>query len=315
MNFLSQAEIAKTKILVIGDAILDCYWTGEVERISPEAPVPITNIFREKFFPGGASNAAINITSLGAQATFISCIGNDKHGRILKKLLKEKNLRYLTISKENLETTRKIRLVARNQQMIRIDFNRYVDEESNSYSLKSFKEEIDNHDLVIISDYDYGGVKNAKEIIEIARSKNKKTIVDPKLKNFENYRGASIITPNIKELKNAIGDWGSEAELKKLVDNLRNKYEIESILLTRSKDGMTLFNSEGSKSIKSKVVEVSDVTGAGDSVVAVMGILLACGFSYYKSMLYANHAASIIVSRFGTSSISFKELMTFNDSK
>ena len=313
MDFISQTEISKAKILVVGDAILDCYWTGEVERISPEAPVPITNIVKEKFFPGGASNTAINITSLGANATFISCIGNDNYGLILKKLLKEKNLRCLTSCKENIETTRKIRLVAKNQQMMRIDFNRYVDEESNLYSLKFFEKEINEHDLVIISDYDYGGVRNAKEMIKIARNKKKITIVDPKMKNYENYRGASIITPNLKELRNVIGDWNSEDELKNLVDNLRKKYEIESVLLTRSKDGMTLFNSEGSKSINSKVVEVSDVTGAGDSVVAIMGVLIACGFSTYISMLYANHAASIIVSRFGTSSISFEELISFND--
>lgn len=313
MDPLSQKEIEKAKILVIGDAMLDCYWTGEVERISPEAPVPINNIFEEKFLPGGASNTAINITALGAKATFISCIGNDKYGNILKSLMKKNNLRYLTLSNKDLETTRKIRVVANNQQMLRIDFNRYTDEESNLFSLKSFKEEIDKHDLVIVSDYDYGGIKYLKEMIKIAKSKNKKVIVDPKYKNFESYSGATMITPNVKELKSAIGDWNGEDELKKLVDDLRDKNAIDSILLTRSKDGMTLFNSEGSRSIKSKVVDVSDVTGAGDSVVAIMGVLIACGFSEYQSMLYANHAASIIVSRFGSSSISFKELISVND--
>ncbi len=313
MDLLSQKDIEKAKILVVGDAMLDCYWIGDVERISPEAPVPIANIYAEKFSPGGSSNTAINITSLGANATFISCIGNDKYGRILKRLLKENDLRYLTISNKDLETTRKIRVVANNQQMIRIDFNRYANEEFNLFALKSFEEEIDKHDLVIVSDYDYGGIKYLKEMIQIARSKNKKIIVDPKYKNFEKYSGTTIITPNIKELRNAIGDWNGEEELKKLVDDLRDKYEIESILLTRSKDGMTLFNSEGSRSIKSKVVDVSDVTGAGDSVVATMGVLIACGLSDYQSMLYANHAASIVVSRFGTSSISYKELISFND--
>ena len=294
MDFISQEKISKAKILVIGDAILDCYWTGKVERISPEAPVPIANVVEEKFYPGGACNTAININSLGAKATFITSIGNDKYGDILKKLLEEKNLRYLTVSKKNLETTKKIRLVADNQQMIRIDFNSYVNQENYLYSLNFFKEEINKHDLVIISDYDYGGVKNSKELIDIARKKNKITIVDPKMKNYENYRGASIITPNLKELKNVIGNWDSEDELKNLVNNLREEYEIDSILLTRSKDGMTLFNNDGAKSIDSKVVEVSDVTGAGDSVVAIMGVLIASGFSTYNSMLYANHAASIM---------------------
>ncbi len=313
MSFISQEEIANAKLLVVGDAILDCYWTGEVDRISPEAPVPVTNIFEEKFYPGGACNTAVNITSVGAKATFISCIGNDKYGIILKKLLEEKNLRYLTVNKKNIETTRKIRLVARNQQMFRIDFNRSVDRESNLHSLKSFNDEIDNHDLVIISDYDFGGVRDSKEMIDIARKKNKFVIVDPKMRSYENYRRASMITPNISELKNVIGNWDSENELNKLVNNLRDKYEIESILLTRSKDGMTLFNKDGSRSIDTNVIEVSDVTGAGDSVVAIMGILIACGFSTYKSMLYANYAASIIVSRFGNSSISYEELSAFND--
>ena len=298
---------------MVGDAILDCYWMGEVNRISPEAPVPIANITEEKFIPGGASNTAMNISSLGAKATFITSIGNDKHGKILKKLLEENNIRFLTSNRKDLETTRKIRIVSQNQQIIRLDFNRYVNSESNLFALKSFNEEIDNHDLIIISDYDYGGSLNIKEMIKIARKRNKKVIVDPKYKNFENYFGANIITPNIKELQNAVGSWNNESELEKLVFNLRKKYKIDSLLLTRSKDGMTLFNSEGTKSIKANVVDISDVTGAGDSVVSTLGVLISCGLSESEAMIYSNQAAGIVVSRFGTSTIKYDELISFYD--
>lgn len=305
---LSKEQLGRARVLVVGDAMLDRYWFGAVERISPEAPVPVVRVNREEERLGGAANVALNVQALGAQATLLTAVGDDEPARTLRRLLEREGVATLLGSDPQLYTIVKLRVIGRSQQLIRIDFENQPDHEVLSAMLADFEQALPNHDAVLFSDYGKGGLTHIPRMIELARAAGKPVLVDPKGSNWRRYAGASVITPNRAELAQVIGAWGSEAELRERAQALRGELAFDGVLLTRSEDGMTLFDAAGDASVPAQAREVFDVTGAGDTVIATMAALLACGLPARAAMPLANRAGSIVVGKFGTASVSYEEL-------
>lgn len=305
---LSKEQLGRARVLVVGDAMLDRYWFGAVERISPEAPVPVVRVNREEERLGGAANVALNVQALGAQATLLTAVGDDEPARTLRRLLEREGVATLLGSDPQLYTIVKLRVIGRSQQLIRIDFENQPDHEVLSAMLADFEQALPNHDAVLFSDYGKGGLTHIPRMIELARAAGKPVLVDPKGSNWRRYAGASVITPNRAELAQVIGAWGSEAELRERAQALRDELAFDGLLLTRSEDGMTLFDAAGDASVPAQAREVFDVTGAGDTVIATMAALLACGLPARAAMPLANRAGSIVVGKFGTASVSYEEL-------
>lgn len=294
-------------ILVIGDSILDKYWFGDTSRISPEAPVPVVRIDKQDLRLGGAANVANNIASVGIPVSFLSMVGDDLDGQLLLNLLKEKNINAnLIISNENI-TTVKLRVLARNQQICRCDFEKIINKSFHKVIYNKFIEELNKSEIIIFSDYNKGLLSNIEELIKLAKKQNKFVIVDPKNSDFSKYAHANIVTPNRNELKLAIGSWDNEDDLTRKVNILLDKYDIEYILLTRSEEGMTLFGKGIKADIPTEAKEVFDVSGAGDTVVAIVSAMISEGNDLLSAVKVANKAAGIVVAKIGTSTISQDE--------
>jgi rfaE bifunctional protein kinase chain/domain len=307
-SFPSPEVISKSRILVVGDVMLDRYWFGAVERISPEAPVPVVKVTGEQDRLGGAANVALNIKMLGGRVTLLSMVGQDEAATCLQSLLRSNGVDAVLGQDPSLTTIVKLRVIGRQQQLLRVDFERETKHEVLAKMIDDFEREAPNHDVVIFSDYGKGGLAHISAMIEIARDAGKAILVDPKGKDYTPYKGATLITPNKAELTQVIGAWSSEIELEKMAEALRAQLEIEHLLLTRSEEGMSLFSKNGSKNIPAQVREVSDVTGAGDTVIATLATMLACGLSAEEAMIHANRAAGMVVAKFGTASVSYEEL-------
>ena len=303
----SREDIACCRILVVGDVMLDRYWFGSVSRISPEAPVPVVNIESETEKAGGAANVALNINALGAQVTLLSCVGRDEASVKLRLLMEEAGVNVLFQEDVTLQTMVKLRVVARQQQVLRIDFEKKPDHEVLVKMLEDYQSQISNHDVVVFSDYCKGGLTHIKKMIEIACSAGKKVLVDPKGTDFSRYSGATMITPNSAEMAAVVGQWLSEDDLHRRAEILRNDLAVSAILLTRSELGMSLFQANEVSSVSAEVHEVSDVTGAGDTVIGAMAVLVACGISLKEAMLHANRASGLVDAKFGTATISYDE--------
>lgn len=304
----SREDIARCRILVVGDVMLDRYWFGSVNRISPEAPVPVVNIESETEKAGGAANVALNINALGAQVTLLSCVGCDEASVKLRFLMQDAGVDVLFQEDVTLQTMVKLRVVARQQQVLRIDFEKKPDHEVLVRMLADYKSQLSNHDVVVFSDYGKGGLTHIEKMIGIACSAGKKVLVDPKGIDFSRYSGATVITPNTAEMAAVVGHWLNEEDLHRRAEMLRNDLALNAILLTRSEMGMSLFEADEVSSVPAEVHEVSDVTGAGDTVVGTMAILVACGISCKEAMLHANRAGGLVVAKFGTATISYDEL-------
>lgn len=296
------------KLLVVGDAMLDQYWFGDASRISPEAPVPVVRVTRTEERLGGAANVARNIAALGGEPTLLTVVGADAAGERLRTLLESSGIRPLLHLDPRLETTVKLRVVARQQQMLRCDFESHPHEEILLAHLGTYEKELPGHAAVLLSDYGKGGLTHILRMIELAREAGKPVLIDPKGSDYSRYRGATLITPNRAELSQVIGAWQSEAELQEKAQALRESLELEAILLTRSEEGMTLFTKAGSLSVPAQAREVYDVSGAGDTVIAVMATLIASGLSLEKAVPIANRAGGIVVGKLGTATVSFEEL-------
>jgi len=295
-------------VLVVGDVMLDRYWFGEVSRISPEAPVPVVLIAREEQRLGGAANVAWNCKELGARTRLLSVVGRDEPGRALEKLLKKKGVAASLHRDAKLDTTQKLRVIARKQQLLRIDFEKPPSREVLAAKLEEFRGALAGCDVVILSDYGKGGLTHITEMIRAARRADKRVLADPKGDDYSRYKGASIITPNLAELREVVGRWKDEKDLKSRAAALREKLGLEALLLTRGEEGMTLFKKNGSVTISAEAREVFDVTGAGDTVIAALAVMLAAGAGLEAAVRLANRAAGIVVGKLGTATASREEL-------
>jgi rfaE bifunctional protein kinase chain/domain len=301
-------RIAGCRILVVGDVMLDRYWFGEVERISPEAPVPVVRIQRTEERLGGAANVARNVAALGAQAGLLTVVGDDEAGRALVRLLDASGIAAHAHTDAQMATTVKLRVIGRQQQMLRADFETQPDGEVLLAKLGEYEALLPDYDLVVLSDYGKGGLTHIARMIELARAAGKPILVDPKGDDYARYAGATIVTPNRAELREVVGRWRSEADLEARAQRLRRELELQALLLTRSEEGMTLFTDDGTWSVPAQAREVFDVSGAGDTVIATLGVMLAAGASLRQAVEAANRAAGIVVGKLGTATVSYDEL-------
>lgn len=308
MTAPSRERLAQARVLVVGDAMLDRYWFGAVDRISPEAPVPVVRVNREEERLGGAANVALNVKTLGAQATLLTVVGDDEPARTLKKLLEREGVAALLGSDPQLYTIVKLRVIGRAQQLIRVDFENQPDHEVLTAMLGDYERVLPAHDAVLFSDYGKGGLTHIPRMIELARDAGKPVLIDPKGSDYSRYAGATVITPNRAELAQVIGTWNSEAQLHERAQKLRAEHRLAGLLLTRSEEGMSLFDDQGHTQVPAQAREVFDVTGAGDTVIATMAAMLASGHTLREAMPVANRAGGIVVGKFGTASVSYEEL-------
>ena len=305
---LSQAQLAQAKVLVVGDVMLDRYWYGAVDRISPEAPVPVVRITREENRLGGCANVAFNAVSVGAQASLLSVVGDDEASHLLQDLIAKSGITPYFGRDAQLKTTVKLRIIGRQQQLLRVDFENTPQNEVLSSQTQQFMQLLPDHPLVLFSDYGKGGLAHVTDMIAAARKAKKAVLIDPKGSDFSRYAGATCITPNRAELQQVVGGWNSEEELSTKAHNLRQKLKLDAVLLTRSEEGMTLFDARGAAHIAAQAREVFDVTGAGDTVIATLAALVAAGMSLREAMPWANRAGGVVVGKFGTATVSYEEL-------
>lgn len=311
MNILqlpSLAEIENCRVLVVGDVMLDRYWHGDVSRISGEAPVPIVHVQRDEIRLGGAANVALNIKTLGAHVTLLSMVGKDDAALKLRSLLANKEIETYLGEDPSMETIVKLRIIGRSQQMLRIDFEKEPDHEVLAYMLERFKILVCGHDAVVFSDYGKGGLAHIPLMIQMANDAGKPVFIDPKGNDWNRYSGATAITPNRSEMAQVVGPWTSEAQLQDKAQSLLKKLKLRALLVTRSEEGMTLFEDDRVISIPTETREVADVTGAGDTVIATLAVMYACHLDFDQAMLLANRAAGLVVTKFGTASTSYEEL-------
>jgi rfaE bifunctional protein kinase chain/domain len=306
---LDPKALRRARLLVVGDVMLDRYWFGDVHRVSPEAPVPVVRVERTEDRPGGAANVARNAAALGAQVALLSVVGRDDAGRTLAQLMREAGVRATLHTDAALSTTVKLRVLGRNQQLLRIDFEREPSREVLADKLAQYRKLLTQCDVVLLSDYGKGGLAHIGEMIRLARKAGKPVLVDPKGEDYSRYRGASVITPNRAELRQVIGGWSGEAELTRKAQTLRRKLGIAALLLTRSEEGMSLYRDGGVMHQAASAREVYDVSGAGDTVIAAMAVLMASGASAEQAMVIANHAAGIVVGKLGTAVATLDELL------
>ncbi len=304
----SRERLTAARVLVVGDAMLDRYWFGAVDRISPEAPVPVVRVGREEERLGGAANVALNVEVLGPQTTLLTVLGNDEPGRTLVRLLGQHRIETLVREDPQLRTIVKLRVIGRSQQLIRIDFENEPDHEVLKNMLPLFEQALGARDAILFSDYGKGGLTHIPRMIELARAAGRPVLIDPKGHDYARYRGATVVTPNQAELAQVIGPWTSEAQLHERAQNLRAELQLDGLLLTRSEDGMSLFDAAGHLHVDAEAREVFDVTGAGDTVIATLAAMLACGLTLREAMPIANRAGGIVVGKFGTASVTYEEL-------
>ncbi|QZA79066.1 D-glycero-beta-D-manno-heptose-7-phosphate kinase [Deefgea tanakiae] len=309
MQILLQ-KIKKAKVLVVGDVMLDRYWFGDVERISPEAPVPVARITKTDERAGGAANVARNIASLGGQVRLLAVVGDDEAGLSLERLLMAQGVDALLHRDSEISTTVKLRVLARQQQLLRIDFENKPSHEVLAAKLDEFKLSLLDCDVVILSDYGKGGLVHVQQMIQAARAAGKPVLVDPKGDEYECYRGATLLTPNRSEFRQVAGQWQSEVELIQKATQLRADFDLDALLVTRSEEGMTLFREEQVVHKPTHAREVYDVSGAGDTVIATLGLMLAAGLDLPEAMDWSNRAAGIVVAKLGTAVVSASELFS-----
>jgi rfaE bifunctional protein kinase chain/domain len=301
-------DLTRARVLVVGDVMLDRYWFGEVSRISPEAPVPIVKIQHTEERPGGAANVARNAASVGAQTVLLSVVGDDDAGRRIAQLAREASINAHLHQDPAISTTVKLRVVGRQQQLLRIDFETAPSREVLADKLADYEKLLGGCDAVILSDYGKGGLTHISKMIEMGRAAGKPVLVDPKGSDYSRYAGATILTPNRSELQEVVGKWVSEADLEERAQNLRRKLSLQALLLTRSEEGMSLFREGGVLHESARAREVFDVSGAGDTVIAVVGAMLAVHATMEDAMRLANLAAGIVVGKLGTATVNMEEL-------
>jgi rfaE bifunctional protein kinase chain/domain len=308
LSTISKEQIAKARVLVVGDVMLDRYWYGAVDRISPEAPVPVVRVTREEERAGGAANVAYNAVSVGASASLLTVVGDDDASHHLEELVAKTGIETHFGRDADLKTTVKLRVIGRQQQLIRLDFENTPKHEVLAVQTATFQSILPSHNAVLFSDYGKGGLAHVIDMITQARALGKPILVDPKGSDYARYRNATVITPNRAEMQQVIGHWSDEDDLRGKAHNLRRQLNLDAVLLTRSEEGMTLFDAQGQLHVSAQAREVFDVTGAGDTVIATMAAMVGAGLSLREAMPVANRAGGIVVGKFGTATVSYEEL-------
>ncbi len=309
-------NFSNAKILVVGDVMIDKYWFGAADRISPEAPVPVVKIANEERRLGGAGNVALNFSSIGCNVTLLGLVGNDEGSKFINDQLLFHKINNQLVIDEDISTTTKLRVISKNFQLIRLDFETHKE----SYQLskldelaKKFKLIVNQFDIVIFSDYGKGSLKKIDQLITISKNFDKVTIIDPKQKNGTIYKGASILKPNYKEFELMVGTCKSEDDIDKKAFKLLDNLRLDALVITRGADGISLYQ-KSREPYKQRATsrEVFDVTGAGDTVIAVLGAFLAKGINLRKTVNFANAAAGIVIGKIGTSYITGDDLKYIN---
>ena len=305
---ITQEKLSTARVLVVGDAMLDRYWYGTVDRISPEAPVPVVRVTRTEERIGAAANVAYNIVTLGAQASLLTVVGEDEASHQLEALMSKTGISSYLGRDPRLKTTVKLRVIGRQQQLIRLDFESIPEHEVLAVQSALFEKLYTEHDTVLFSDYGKGSLAHVNVMIDQSRASGKIVLVDPKGSNYTRYKNATVITPNRSELENVIGPWRDDADLTVKAQNLRSSLNLQALLLTRSEEGMTLFDDHGQLHVPALAREVFDVTGAGDTVIATLATMLAAGMTLREAVPIANRAGGIVVGKFGTATVNYSEL-------
>jgi D-beta-D-heptose 7-phosphate kinase/D-beta-D-heptose 1-phosphate adenosyltransferase len=294
---------------VAGDVMLDRYWFGATQRISPEAPVPVVHVRESEERPGGAGNVAVNLTSLGTHCTLLGFIGDDIFADTLLDRLEKRGVHSQLIRLKGSTTITKLRVLSRHQQLIRLDFEESFDDFKSASLLPAFKTDLGAADAVVLSDYGKGSLTAVQDLIAAARAANKPVLVDPKGRDFGKYRGATVITPNLAELEAVVGECPDEAAIISKGERLRDELGLQALLVTRGEQGMTLLESgKPALHLPSQALEVSDVTGAGDTVIAVLAAGLGAGLDFARASALSNLAAGIVVTKLGAATVSSTEL-------
>ena len=305
--------LSKSNVLVFGDVMLDRYVSGSVDRVSPEAPVPVLKPIKEEIRLGGAANVALNLSSLGSKVSIIGISGKDSSSSQISNLLKENKIKN-EIVKSNLPTITKLRLLSSKQQLLRVDNEEEFTKEDWNSAKQRFDKSIalNSNNLLIISDYGKGTLQDIPGLIKKAKKFKKIVLVDPKGNNFSKYKGADVITPNFSEFIGEVGAVKSEREITTKAKSLINSLKLGALLVTRGPEGMTLFNKEKGKVIRSdfptQAQEVFDVSGAGDTVIASIAAALSTGLDITSAVKLANVAAGIVVGKSGTATASISEI-------
>jgi D-beta-D-heptose 7-phosphate kinase/D-beta-D-heptose 1-phosphate adenosyltransferase len=303
------AQLGRASVLVVGDVMLDSYWHGRTDRISPEAPVPVVKVEEDEHRVGGAGNVALNVATLGSRAMLLALAGDDEPASKLKSLLIEKGVDCFMQTVLGSKTITKLRVLSRHQQLIRLDFEDRFSQSVPDSLLPAYRTRIERCGAVILSDYAKGTLRDAASLIAIARGLGKPVVVDPKGTDFERYRGATVITPNMSEFEAVVGKCGSDTEIARKGIVLRDALELEALLITRSEKGMTLLaRGADPQHLATEAREVYDVTGAGDTVVATLAVGLAAGIPVTHAVCLSNIAAAIVVGKLGTATVAQHEL-------
>lgn len=301
-------DLSQVRLLIVGDVMLDRYWFGDVSRISPEAPVPVVKVERSEERPGGAANVARNAAALGAQVSLLALVGDDEPGVSLKRLMIEGGIDASLLVDAAITTTVKLRVIGRQQQLLRIDFENPPSHDVLLAKLSAFEQRLPEFDAVVFSDYGKGGLTHISEMIKLARDAGKIVLVDPKGDDYSIYAGATIITPNRSEMREVVGRWKDDAELERKASQLRTELDLDALLVTRSEEGMSLFHAQGSVHEKAVAREVYDVSGAGDTVIATLAVMRARGSEWAEAIHVANVAAGVVVGKLGTAVCTRDEL-------
>ncbi len=301
-------QLESVRLLVVGDVMLDRYWFGDVSRISPEAPVPVVRIERREARLGGAANVARNAAALGAHCGLLGVVGNDEAGDEVEQILRDSSIDTYLKRDEQISTIVKLRVIGRQQQMVRIDFEEAPSETTLRDKLTQFKAILPDYDVIIFSDYNKGSLVNVAEMIRMAREAGKTVMVDPKGDDFTPYAGATMLTPNKSELKRIVGSWKTEEQLTEKAQKLREELGLTALLLTRSEEGMSLYTADEVLHVHADAREVFDVSGAGDTVIATMAAMLGAGVPLAEALATANRAGGIVVGKLGTATVTRDEL-------
>ena len=304
----NREQFSKTRLLIVGDVMLDRYWFGDTNRISPEAPVPIVQVGKIDERLGGAANVARNVAALGAKTTLLGVVGDDESGKRVAQLLQSSGVDSQLEIDSKVPTIVKLRVIARQQQLIRLDFEEPPSEAALAHKLERYEKLVGDADVVILSDYGKGALGEVALMITQASSQNKMILVDPKGDDYAKYRGATVLTPNRSELRQVVGRWANEEDLTRRAQELRHSLDIKALLLTRSEEGMSLYTEAGVSHVKALAREVFDVSGAGDTVIATLAVAMAAGWPLDKAMSLANRAGGIVVGKLGTATVTSEEL-------
>jgi rfaE bifunctional protein kinase chain/domain len=302
-------DFSAGRVVVVGDVMLDRYWHGSTNRISPEAPVPIVKVEQDEFRAGGAGNVAINIASLGGRSDIVGLLGRDEAGKLLRHRLADQGVHCRLIEAPHHPTITKLRIISRHQQLIRLDFEESFAVLESAGIEGEFEAALPGAGAIVLSDYGKGTLTQVGSLIRLARERGIPVVVDPKGSDFGRYCGATVITPNLSEFEAVVGHCADEATLVTRGEALREALDLEALLITRSERGMTLLaRGQPPLTLPARARDVFDVTGAGDTVVALLGLGLACALPLAEATLLANVAAGIVVGKLGTASVSPQEL-------